>query len=153
MTDAIVLSIIIVCAALMGFTVRHAFVPIPTPRRFYDLTDAAIARIVHEANRAFCLSHGDMTHRAWINTPEHVRQSTIEGVAYLRRNPHLTPQQMHENWSAAKLQQGYRYGQSKCHHARTHPCLVPYDQLPAEQQFKDHLFHAIVGLFTVTPRG
>lgn len=27
---------------------------------------------------------------------------------------------------------------------RTHPCMVPYDQLPQEQRVKDHLFGAAV---------
>jgi hypothetical protein len=76
-----------------------------------------------------------------------VKPSTLEGVKHLLASPHLTPEQMHENWCATKLAQGYRCGPVKCHRSRLHPCLVSYDELPPEQRIKDHLFHAIVKLF------
>ncbi len=43
---------------------------------------------------------------------------------------------------------GWRYGLKKDPAAKTHPCLVPYWQLPAEQRRKDGLFAAIVAALT-----
>jgi len=43
----------------------------------------------------------------------------------------------HDRWTAAKLQAGWRYGPNKDNDAKTHPCLVPYDQLPPDEQDKD----------------
>jgi hypothetical protein len=150
LANALFLLFIIGMSILAGFTLRQSFVPVTPPRRTFRMTDEAIARIVHEANRAYCVNLGDFSHKAWNNAEAHVRQSAIEGVRHLRANPHLTPEQMHENWCASKLEQGYRYGPAKCHRSLTHPCLVPYHELPPHQQFKDFLFHAIVKLFEPT---
>lgn len=43
----------------------------------------------------------------------------------------------HDRWMAAKLRDGWRYGLKKDGHAKTHPCLLPFDQLPREEQDKD----------------
>lgn len=45
-------------------------------------------------------------------------------------------------WLASCKPSGY--GQVKDANAKTHPCLVPFDQLPRDQQFKDRLFRTIV---------
>jgi hypothetical protein len=36
------------------------------------------------------------------------------------------------------------YGEVKDAEKKTHPCIVPYKDLPPEQQAKDHLFKAVV---------
>lgn len=43
----------------------------------------------------------------------------------------------HERWMAAKIRDGWRYGPRKDAGSRTHPCLVPYDRLSADEQEKD----------------
>jgi hypothetical protein len=54
---------------------------------------------------------------------------------------------MHENWTKDKVADGWVYGEVKDAAAKTHPCLVPYDQLPANQRFKDSLFLLTVQFF------
>ena len=39
---------------------------------------------------------------------------------------------------------GWVYGAEKNAELKTHPCLVPYGDLPVEQRVKDELFTAIV---------
>lgn len=98
-----------------------------------------IARICHEANRAYCLALGDESQPHWEDAPEWQRRSAINGVV-----PLCTPDQSHENWCKEKTANGWVYGEVKNAKKKTHPCLVPYNQLPPEQQRKDHLFRAIV---------
>ena len=43
-----------------------------------------------------------------------------------------------------KVKDGWVYGEVKDTIAKTHPCLVPFEQLPEFQQKKDKLFRAIV---------
>ncbi|MFO1531870.1 MAG: RyR domain-containing protein [Kiritimatiellia bacterium] len=38
---------------------------------------------------------------------------------------------------AAKVRDGWKHGAVKDARARTHPCLVPYDGLPPDEQEKD----------------
>jgi hypothetical protein len=42
------------------------------------------------------------------------------------------------------IKDGWVYGEVKDAEKKTHPCLVPFDQLPLFQQKKDKLFCAIV---------
>lgn len=37
---------------------------------------------------------------------------------------------VHENWAAARVEQGWRYGEERSDKDKTTPCLVPYDELP-----------------------
>lgn len=101
-----------------------------------------IASVCHEANRAYCLTQGDTSQLPWTEAPEWQRESAIVGVQKALEG--ATPEQLHESWSAQKVADGWVYGDVKDADAKTHPCLVPYDQLPTEQQRKDALFGAVV---------
>lgn len=104
----------------------------------------AIARIAHEANKAYCESIGDYTQKHWDDADEWQRQSAINGVKALIDDATITPEILHEKWCFEKIENGWVYGKSKDVKLKTHPCLVPYNQLPNEQQIKDYLFLAIV---------
>ena len=54
---------------------------------------------------------------------------------------------------AEKEQAGWVYGIEKDEAAMTHPCLVPYAELPADQRFKDSLFGAVVRALLSLPNG
>lgn len=103
-----------------------------------------IARICHEANRAFCQSLGDNSQLSWDEAPQWQRDSAIRGVEFRLINPHSAISTQHEAWSTDKLKDGWVYGEVKDAEKKTHPCLVPFDCLPVEQQQKDKLFAAIV---------
>lgn len=104
----------------------------------------AIARVCHEANRALQVELGeDNVSPHWEEAPAWQRESAIEGVA--KAIAGASPIELHESWCDAKLRDGWRYSPVKSEDARTHPCLVDYAELPAEQQLKDDLFSVIVG--------
>jgi hypothetical protein len=108
------------------------------------LPDEAVARVCHEANRAYCASRGDTSHLPWDQAPYWQRESAIEGVRFHRTHRGAPPSVSHDNWLAHKRREGWRYGPVKDAAAKTHPCVLPFDQLPAEEQRKDVLFCAIV---------
>lgn len=56
-----------------------------------------------------------------------------------------TPEDLHQSWCDFKAADGWVYGEVKDAEAKTHPCLVPYEELPEEQRIKDDLFKAVVG--------
>jgi len=103
-----------------------------------------IASVCHEANRAYCLTQGDTSQLPWTDAPEWQRKSAITGVEKALEG--ATPEQLHESWLAQKIADGWVFGPVKNADAKppTHPCLVPYAELPAEQQRKDALFQAVV---------
>lgn len=103
-----------------------------------------IARICHEANKAYCDVLGDYSQKHWWFAPEWQRESARNGVKFHMENPEAGDAASHENWMNEKLKDGWVYGKVKDAELKTHHCLVPFDQLPPEQQKKDKLFRAIV---------
>ena len=102
-----------------------------------------IARVCHEANRALQLIQDD-PHPSphWVSAPGWQRASAIDGVIAAQNG--ATPEELHQSWCDFKEADGWVYGHAKDEAVKTHPCLVPYLDLPAEQITKDHLFAAIV---------
>lgn len=113
------------------------------------LEPAEIARIAHELNRAYCLALGDLSQLPWDEAPEWQRESVLAGVMLHLSNPDAGPEASHEAWKAHQLAKGWQYGPAKDVEAKTHPCLVPFAELPVEQQAKDFLFRAIVHALSV----
>lgn len=103
-----------------------------------------IARMCHEANRAWCEMHGDTSQWAWIHAPSWTRESARAGVEFALANPDAPDSAQHDQWMTSRLADGWTYGPVKDTVARTHPCLVPFGDLPVQQQVKDRLFRAIV---------
>lgn len=102
-----------------------------------------IARVTHEANRAIQIATGDpAVSPHWDEAPEWQRESAIDGVEKALAG--ATHEQLHESWCTFKHAGGWVYGPTKDEAARTHPCLVPYAELPEEQRKKDAVFAAIV---------
>lgn len=103
-----------------------------------------IAAICHEANRALCESDGDFTQAPWHQAPAWQRESALKGVQFCLDNPDLGPEGQHEAWMKDKLVNGWRLAREKNERLKTHPCLIPFAQLPPIQQAKDRLFRAVV---------
>ncbi len=104
----------------------------------------AIARVCHEANRAWCEANGDHSQRPWDEAEQWQRDSAITGVRFALDNPDAPASAQHDAWSRDKIADGWTYGLVKDAAAKTHPCLVPFEQLPEQQQAKDRLFKAVV---------
>lgn len=109
---------------------------------------ADIARVCHAANRALQQIDGDPSPSPpWEDAPDWQQLSTLDGVAQALAG--ATPEQLHERWCEVKRGAGWTYGPIKDADTRTHPCLLPYAELPADQRAKDTVFHAIVAALTV----
>jgi len=102
-----------------------------------------IAMVCHEANKAFCKAIGDDSQVAWEDAPQWQQESAVKGVVFHLSGPR-TPASSHENWMQEKLEQGWKYGPVKDPEKKEHPCMVIFEELPWEQQFKDALFMSIV---------
>lgn len=103
-----------------------------------------VARICHQANKVICEANGDTSQKNWEEAEQWQRDSAKNGVTFRVENPEAPESAQHDAWSADKVKEGWVYGEVKDPVAKTHPCLVPFDQLPPFQQLKDKLFCAIV---------
>ena len=88
------------------------------------------------------MSLGDFSQPSWKDAPDWQKESAIKGVTGALTG--ATPEQSHEGWLKEKEATGWKYGDVKDSAAKTHPCMVAYDELPPEQQTKDHLYLSTV---------
>ncbi|WNT45452.1 hypothetical protein SEA_ARGAN_68 [Arthrobacter phage Argan] len=106
-----------------------------------------IARVVHQANRVLQLNAGEESlSPKWDEAPEWQTKSSLEGVKAVLAGT-ATPFTLHELWAEQKRADGWVYGEVKDEVEKTHPCLVPYLQLPESQKIKDLMFLEIVKAF------
>jgi hypothetical protein len=103
-----------------------------------------VARVAHEANRALSAAFGDKSHKSWEEAPKWQRESAVAGVKFHDLNPNAGPEASHEAWMRDKVKAGWTFGPVKDEAKKEHPCMVPFAELPPEQQAKDYLFRAIV---------
>lgn len=103
-----------------------------------------IAVVCHQANKAWCESQGDQSQKDWAQAEQWQRDSAIKGVQFRIDNPNARHDAQHNSWMDEKVNDGWVYGEKKDAEAKTHPCIVPFDQLPKFQQQKDALFCAVV---------
>ena len=57
------------------------------------------------------------------------------------------PKENHNNWMKNKLKDGWIYGEKKDLQKKTHPCLVPYNELPFDEVIKDIIAQEIVNFY------
>lgn len=103
-----------------------------------------LAKACHEANRVWCQANGDDTQKHWSEAEQWQRDSAIKGVEFRVNNPDAGHDAQHNSWMEEKVNDGWFFGEVKDAEAKTHPCIVPFEQLPEFQQKKDALFCAIV---------
>jgi uncharacterized protein YodC (DUF2158 family) len=119
------------------------------PGYFLGSTDAlSIARVIYEANRAYAVTIGDNSFGPFHEAPSWQISTILKGIDAFTSGDVSGPHESHESWLKEKVATGWRYGPVKDAEAKTHPCMVPYDELPASQRRKDHLFLAIVHALT-----
>lgn len=44
---------------------------------------------------------------------------------------------VHDLWASARINQGWKYGEQRNDKDKTHPCLVPYNELPEDEKEYD----------------
>lgn len=108
------------------------------------MTIQDVAKICHEANKALCQTQKDHSQEPWESAPQWQQDSAINGVQFHIDNPDAGTDDSHKSWLAEKEAAGWKYGPVKDPEKKEHPCFVPYEELPAEQQAKDYLFRGIV---------
>lgn len=108
------------------------------------MTREDIARVAHEINRAYCLAIGDDTQPEWDAATARMRDSARAGVEYHLGRPDASPADAHDKWVEFMEAEGWAYGPEKDVERKLHPCIAPYDALPAEQRAKDFLFAQVV---------
>lgn len=106
-----------------------------------DVAVNTIARVVHEAVRAYQSALGEPIVPPW-DDAGWMQDSSREAVEFALRNP--TPGAQHEAWVQAKKRDGWVHGPVKDEREKTHPSLRPFEELSETERTKDALIIAIV---------
>ena len=93
-----------------------------------------IAEIRHAAWVAYQIAVGQQYN---IKINDDQMESLLDGIEYMDANPDVTPEENHNNWMKMKVSQGWVYGEVKDFEKKTHPDLVPFNDLPIVEQRKD----------------
>jgi len=115
-----------------------------------------IARACHSAWYAYTVLALGEEGQPWESAPEWQRESILSVVGFWDfsvvlqfpdeiPSPEIVsdwarselPSLSHENWAKARKEAGWVYGEVKDADKKTHPCLVPYNDLPKNQRMKD----------------
>lgn len=122
-------------------------------RRMGKLPPASIAEdiasVIHDANRRLQIIEGDpVPSPLWDEAPERQVRGAVESVELALADPERTAEENHRGWMERLMAEDWRHGDVKDEAAKTHPLLLPFDELPAEARRKDYLFIAIVRALT-----
>jgi hypothetical protein len=104
------------------------------------MTVTQMAEAAHEMNRLWCIALGDHSQPPWSDAPDWQKESAISGVQGIASGRITKPSDSHDSWMAQKIAEGWSYGRVKDPVAKTHPCMVPYEDLFGEQRAKDTIF-------------
>ena len=70
--------------------------------------------------------------------PQPIDISNVKLPKELEQLAGLISENVHEVWAATRITQGWKYGEQRNDELKTHPCLVPYEELPEEEKEYDY---------------
>ncbi len=69
--------------------------------------------------------------------PQPIDTTAIELPQELMNLAEEMAKNVHEVWSAGRMADGWTYGEKRDDARKTHPCLVPYEELPESEKEYD----------------
>ena len=79
--------------------------------------------------------------RRIMNKKEYIPQPIDTSDVKLPEDLELLVEQMsknvHEVWAETRINQGWTFGEKRNDDLKTHPCLIPYEELPEEEKEYD----------------
>lgn len=113
-----------------------------------------VAKVCHEANRAYCETLGDNSQPSWESAPEWQKDSARNGVKFhfAQHATGIEPSASasHDKWLEQKRAEGWKFGPVKDPAKKEHPCFLEYTELPLYQRRKDYIFAAICKAFVTS---
>lgn len=70
-------------------------------------------------------------------TPNPINTDDVELDGVLFELTEKLAENVHEMWALGRINDGWRCGEKRDDAAKTHPCLVPYSQLPDSEKEYD----------------
>jgi len=69
--------------------------------------------------------------------PQPIDTTGVELPRELEQLVEQMSKNVHDVWAETRIQQGWTYGEQRNDELKTHPCLVPYEDLPESEKEYD----------------
>ena len=69
--------------------------------------------------------------------PRPIDTTDVKLPAELEQLVEKMSKNVHEVWAETRIHQGWRHGEQRNDEKKTHPCLVPYEELPDSEKEYD----------------
>ena len=69
--------------------------------------------------------------------PQPVNTNDVQLPAELDELVEKIAKNVHDVWAQSRMEQGWTYGEERNDTLKTHPCLVPYEELPEVEKAYD----------------
>lgn len=102
-----------------------------------------VCRIGWAAHTAWEWYIGEIANPEWIYLDPEKQREVADSVLWLKDHPTSSVAAQHDAWRAIKAAKGWQFGEDKDARAKTHPNMVPFDELPFSQQMKAKLWRHI----------
>ena len=105
-----------------------------------------LAKIIYEACRVEAEWSGrSIVPEKYKDRDEKFRKQFIEIVnEYLSADQLPNPEEAHNSWVEAHRKMGWKYGEKRNQIEKTHPDIVPFEELPKDEKDKDAIFLIII---------
>ena len=70
-------------------------------------------------------------------TPQPIDTADVELPEELKELVEEMSKNVHEVWAETRIRQGWTYGEQRNDELKTHPCLIPYEELPESEKEYD----------------
>ena len=91
-----------------------------------------VAKVVHEATRAFNETLGDFTYGPWSTTPPWYQRILVECITFLLTK-NMDVNQLHIYWSGKMVENGWKYGLLMNPKTKEHPNIKNFKELAFEE--------------------
>lgn len=106
-----------------------------------------IAKWIYEATRIEAKwSERRIVPEQWEDRGQAFREQFIRVLKKYFEEELPTPEEAHDSWMDAYIKMGWKYGAMRDPVRRTHPDMVPFDDLPKDERDKDAIFLSFVFL-------
>lgn len=123
------------------------FDPVTWPRLSRSLAERRTIFTYEAARLQAAAVDAPVVPEPWDERDQVFRDQMVEVVdRYCQMDKLPTPEEAHNSWWDKYIEMGWAYGEVRDPVAKTHPDMVPFDELGYEEQIKDAVFLAFVAI-------